>query len=164
MSKHKKSRRTSEAEIAEIERRLGLEDEEDESIELDELEAVEPDEPEADDPEPQERDWAKFERKLEADRKAFHAELKRNGAKIDAARLNDLSARQELLDAEKKRVQAEAYIKEQWRQRYLSETFATESDFEYLWRKSLRFEAMREQIESKGGLLENKQRELYRKF
>jgi hypothetical protein len=139
---------------AELEAKLAtVEDETDESA--DEVE------PEGDEPR---EDWAAFEKKLEADRKAFHAEREKNGGKLDAAKLRDLTARQEKLDAEKARAAKEASVKALWKKRYLAETFCSERDFEILWKKSLRFDAMKAQIETKTSLREAKQATIYRKF
>lgn len=84
------------------------------------------------------------EQQLDADAAAFHAV---NKGKPDLTKLKALTDRRETLDAQKTKAGAEKAAKDQYKKKYLAESFCTESDFEQLWQNSLRFDAMREQVE-----------------
>jgi hypothetical protein len=92
-------------------------------------------------PETNEARIAQLEKEIEKERKTFN-ESRERGKKLDAAAWKKFTAKVAETTDLKQRVKRELEIKAQYREKFLADSFASESDFERLWSTKLRDEAL----------------------
>jgi hypothetical protein len=91
---------------------------------------------------------ARLEKEIEKERKAFNENRERK-EKFNAAAWKSFEEKVAEVTDLKKRVKREAEIKAKCRKQFLADSFASPSDFEFLWQSKLRNEAMIAEVTEK---------------